>query len=341
MKVTRAGSDECCVEFIMKMKISRFDIIETQTNGRMMPYAEEPKVEVARRRPEMPESIETSVFVVDKERLFQRQMENILAENGFALSCFEQPERALEALVVARKNPNVIIIGTQSSDIGGMSLVRHIRSYRPPHAPSIVIATTEPTYELAIAALRLGVVDILKKPASPGEIAAVVDRAYQIHLDYVLQNSHFREAGVIETFDLGKIGPDKREQTKSAEIRMRDLLELLDLMSRRGSSGNLDFQEIQMLADIAVSAEGGRKTTVTGLAYGLRLPLATIHRKVKHLETLRLIERSFDESDRRLSYLALTEQGEDVLANFLTEVRMRYRVVQDRRDARRTEGIAV
>ncbi len=113
------------------------------------------------------------VLVVDDERPTRLLMEKELPRTGFAVTCSESGEEALEQLGV--REFDVILLDLKMPGIGGMEALRRIRDSGT--SAEVVVLTGHPDVDSAIKAMKLGAFDYLTKPFKLTEVEEVLWRA--------------------------------------------------------------------------------------------------------------------------------------------------------------------
>ncbi len=113
------------------------------------------------------------VLVVDDERPTRLLMEKELPRTGFAVTCSESGEEALEQLNV--REFDVILLDLKMPGIGGLEALRLIRDSGT--SAEVVVLTGHPDVDSAIKAMKLGAFDYLTKPFKLTEVEEVLRRA--------------------------------------------------------------------------------------------------------------------------------------------------------------------
>jgi len=114
-----------------------------------------------------------TVLVVDDERPTRLLMEKELPRAGFAVTCSESGEEALERL--RAREFDVILLDLKMPGIGGMEALRRIRDSGA--SAEVVVLTGHPDVDSAINAMKLGAFDYLTKPFKLAEVEEVLRRA--------------------------------------------------------------------------------------------------------------------------------------------------------------------
>ncbi|MFZ5625494.1 MAG: response regulator [Gemmatimonadota bacterium] len=113
------------------------------------------------------------ILLVDDDFDMVRQVRTVLAARGFPL--WRQVETAAAALEAAAE-ADIVLLDQQLPDGTGLSVLERIRSTLP-DPPAVVIITGHGSEAVAVAALRLGADDYVRKDASlPTLLPQVVER---------------------------------------------------------------------------------------------------------------------------------------------------------------------
>ncbi len=105
------------------------------------------------------------ILVIDNEEGLCRMLEAILQDNGYRVSTFTDPEKALEFF---HPGINLVITDVKMPGIDGLEVLEIIK--RSDSEIPVIMITGYATVEMSIHALRLGAFDILTKPFEPEEL---------------------------------------------------------------------------------------------------------------------------------------------------------------------------
>jgi len=106
------------------------------------------------------------ILVIDNEEGLCRMLEAVLQDNGYRVSTFTDPEKAVEFFHPGRIN--LVITDVKMPGLDGLEVLKIIKR-RNGETPVIMI-TGYATVEMSIHALRLGAFDLLTKPFEPEEL---------------------------------------------------------------------------------------------------------------------------------------------------------------------------
>ena len=114
-----------------------------------------------------------SILIVDDERTLARAIKAYLEEAGYEAELAGDAESALPLLASLR--PDVVITDVRLPGMDGITLLSKIREFDP--AISVIVMTAHGSIEGAVAAVKLGAFDYLKKPLDLEELKLLADRA--------------------------------------------------------------------------------------------------------------------------------------------------------------------
>ena len=113
-----------------------------------------------------------SILVVDDERNIRMSISMSLESPDLEVDAAVNGEDALQK--IEGKNYRLILLDLKMPGMDGMEVLRRVRTVRPDIR--VIIITAHGTIENAVEAMKLGAVDYIQKPFSPGEIRDLVKR---------------------------------------------------------------------------------------------------------------------------------------------------------------------
>ena len=249
-----------------------------------------------------------SVLIVDDDKDFAEEISETLQNQGWNSQPTTSVADALVCIEDKALNIGVVISDVYMPEANGVRLAREIQARPSDERPEVILISGHRDIETVTAALKLQVVDFLSKPVRSGELVSAVEHAVDRLRD--------RHTGGVTTTE--PASPLRAQKVDTHIDPLKLLLDINQLAADHLAKDQLDHQQIRILIDTAWHLRHNKQVTVTGLSYGLNVPLATTHRKLRGLELCELIERVPDESDRRLTYIRLTEEG-NLTVDRLTE----------------------
>ncbi|MBI3759641.1 MAG: UDP-3-O-[3-hydroxymyristoyl] N-acetylglucosamine deacetylase [Deltaproteobacteria bacterium] len=113
-----------------------------------------------------------TVLVVDDEERIRSSLRGILSDEGFRV--IDTGDAPGVMAIIARENPQVVLLDVWMPDLDGIELLRRIKSERP--ATRVIMISGHANIQNAVAATRLGAEDFLEKPFSVAGLLASIER---------------------------------------------------------------------------------------------------------------------------------------------------------------------
>ncbi len=118
----------------------------------------------------------THILVVDDEPDIRTLVQEILEDEGFAVTAAENGETARHAL--RDRRPDLMLLDIWMPDLDGISLLKEWAEDEGLPCP-VIMMSGHGTVETAVEATRLGAYDFLEKPLSLAKLLLTVDRALE------------------------------------------------------------------------------------------------------------------------------------------------------------------
>jgi two-component system nitrogen regulation response regulator GlnG len=118
-------------------------------------------------------SASSSIWVVDDERSIRWVLERALAQEGLAVTCFEDGQALLRNLEISR--PDAIVSDIRMPGIDGLDLLHKIKQ-KYPDLP-VIIMTAHSDLDSAVSSIQGGAFEYLPKPFEVDEAVSIVKRA--------------------------------------------------------------------------------------------------------------------------------------------------------------------
>jgi two-component system, NtrC family, nitrogen regulation response regulator NtrX len=153
------------------------------------------------------------ILVVDDENEIRESLEEILREEGYAVSSTPSGN---EAIVLLRDAPyDVMLLDIWLPDRDGLGVLHDVRSLETENKPEVVVISGHGTIETAVRATKLGAFDFLEKPLSLERTLIVVKNAIEAKR-LRNENLEFKRQFALETTITGESVPAKalRQQIK-------------------------------------------------------------------------------------------------------------------------------
>lgn len=139
------------------------------------------------------------VLLIEDETLFAKSVLRRLEREGYRATIRDTVEAGRAVLL--SDPPDILLLDVRLPDGNGLDLLRDIRSKESEKALPVIIVTAYGELEDAVAAMKLGATDYLKKPVDLDELILVLSKVMQTHrlsqqLDYFqVRETHGTEPG--------------------------------------------------------------------------------------------------------------------------------------------------
>ena len=133
-----------------------------------------------------------NVLLIEDETLFAKSVLRRLEREGHRVNRVETIADGRAALI--RELPDILLLDVRLPDGNGLDLLRDIRSRDSSRNLPVVVVTAYGELEDAVAAMKLGATDYLKKPVDLDELVLTLSKVMQTQqLSRQLDYSHVRE----------------------------------------------------------------------------------------------------------------------------------------------------
>ena len=116
-----------------------------------------------------------TILLIDDDETVLRTVGRFLDARGHTVNATPSASEAL--LRMEAHSPDLVISDIQMPEMDGVALLRAIRAQG--RKVPVVLMTGHATVDTAVAALRLGAADYLKKPIKIEELQACIERVYE------------------------------------------------------------------------------------------------------------------------------------------------------------------
>src|SRR5579863_2883515 len=114
-----------------------------------------------------------SVLIADDEALIRQSIRALLSEEGFDVNAAASGAEAWSRFQEAR--PDVVLLDLVLGDADGLDILRRMKQEAPD--TKVILISAHGSIESAVAAMKLGGYDFIKKPFELEEIVAAVQNA--------------------------------------------------------------------------------------------------------------------------------------------------------------------
>ena len=255
-----------------------------------------------------------NVLVVDDDEPTVDAYAGCLAGAGLACRSALNGWDALE-LISGGFHPKVVVSDLRMPELDGIGFAQQLGQYMTGR-PALIFISGHAGLEDAVQAIRLGANDFLAKPIDCDALVRAV------------KSSIIRKSSSPATLQTAAppapVAPPPLASTGAAPSNpftdRQDALLRLRVVRRvraRVLAPELFSDPCwDMLLDLYDAYLSGSRLTVSALADGAGLPLTTTIRRLDLLATNELVIRTPDSSDRRRTFVELSDSGVDALARF-------------------------
>jgi two-component system response regulator AtoC len=138
------------------------------------------------------------VLVVDDDEALRDLLARELSRSGHKVS--QAPDAARCAARVKEEEPDVVLLDLLLPDEPGIEVLRRLRSERP--EVEVIVLTAHGSVDTALAAMKLGAFDYLRKPCHLQELELTLERAWE-RRKLSQENVRLKEG-----LSLGTLGPE-------------------------------------------------------------------------------------------------------------------------------------
>jgi DNA-binding response OmpR family regulator len=119
--------------------------------------------------------VQKKILVVDDEKNIRLTLSQALETLGMPVQTAGDGEEALQKL--QDSDFSLVLLDLKLPGMDGLEVLRRIRESRP--KTRVIMITAHGTIDYAVEAMKLGAVDFLRKPFSPGEIRRLVGQVLE------------------------------------------------------------------------------------------------------------------------------------------------------------------
>lgn len=242
------------------------------------------------------------ILLVDDDVPFLVELSEGLHALGFAVRACSS---AAEALGRIATQPEIAVVVTDvlMPEMDGMRFVRELCHRSGP--PAVIVMTAHATLDLAVAAMRCKVVDLLHKPVTAEEVAAAIERVMACPADPACR--------------AGRGEPPGTQRDASPHLPGLELL-IGQIEDRNAAFGAQHFRDERwdLLLRLA-AAPPGRPVRLRDLAQATLSPTRSVRRTLVELAALGLVEEGQD-TDRRRRAFQLTAAARQRMERLLARL---------------------
>jgi len=124
----------------------------------------------------MNQAADSTLFVVDDDRLFRDELEHLLTSEGYSVSGFGNIADCRVAL--EESSPRVILLDIQLPDGNGVDFLKELISQG--NHPEVIMISGAASLQDAADSVKLGASDFLEKPFEPQRLVSIVRSCFRI-----------------------------------------------------------------------------------------------------------------------------------------------------------------
>ena len=129
------------------------------------------------------------ILVVDDERVIREGIYQVLTRDGYSVTTAESGKAALEEL--ARRAYDLVLLDIRLPDQDGLTVLRTIVQAEEYGQLPVIMITGYPEIETAVQSIKLGALDYLTKPFTPGQLRLCLEKALE-HKRLIMENQLLR-----------------------------------------------------------------------------------------------------------------------------------------------------
>lgn len=235
------------------------------------------------------------IIVVDDDRAAAAEIAESLSEADWVVGCAYSAAEGLQAI---SEDPDLdaVIADLFMSGQSGFDMMSACHATIRPGLPFIIM-TRYPSYELVVRSLRSDAIDFVEKPVSFDDLEKALERALVERERY-----HW----------------DRRQQANVVS----DLIKLRTGIQRVLSPELSSDPCLDLLLHLSDVEREGKTLSISAACTASGVPMTTALRRISDLLGRGLIERHGSESNRRSSFLTLTNGGRARVAEIVRAARL-------------------
>lgn len=256
------------------------------------------------------------VLVVDDDVDALAEVCEMIDSLGLSVRGVDTVRSALTA-VAEDKSIGLIITDLKMNMLDGFDLMAELEArYGTSRQIAKIVLSGFPSFDNALASLRLGVVDFIEKPATFEKLKASIRQAFaKMNVPRAGTASSFEEAEVEQP-----VGAAISDQTSALEF-IKSLQKQRARRSEIVDSPLFSDPAWDILLDLVAARLGGQTVSVSSACAAAQVPFSTALRYVNRLVKEGLANREADPNDRRRDLLALSDRGFKLMDHYINSIR--------------------
>ena len=273
------------------------------------------------------------VLVIDNDSSMVLWVTSVLQADGY--ECFSALSGEA-ALAILRSTPDILVAisDIHMPGMDGIKLLESVGSLAgAASVPSFIFLTAYPEVDFAVAALRLGAVDFLIKPARPQELMSAVRSAVErVNRDRAAMQLTDRAALLAQQAEALATAlnawkhPQAEQVARKTDATRSDFARLgLNHLRRPHHSfaplGELDDVAWNLLLELLRIEKAAQRVSVSALSISVEdISPTTALRRIRELVKAGHIVRNPDPMDARRDFVALAPESRAALEQYLVQV---------------------
>lgn len=273
------------------------------------------------------------VLVIDNDSSMVLWVTSVLQADGY--ECFSALSGEA-ALAILRSTPDILVAisDIHMPGMDGIKLLESVGSLAgAASVPSFIFLTAYPEVDFAVAALRLGAVDFLIKPARPQELMSAVRSAVErVNRDRAAMQLTDRAALLAQQAEALATAlnawkhPQAEQVARKTDATRSDFARLgLNHLRRPHHSfaplGELDDVAWNLLLELLRIEKAAQRVSVSALSISVEdISPTTALRRIRELVKAGHIVRNPDPMDARRDFVALAPESRAALEQYLAQV---------------------
>ena len=237
-----------------------------------------------------------------------------------------------DALALASKHQiTIAIIDYRLPGEDGLELVEKLaaQAENDNRQLGLIMATGHASLELAVAAMRVSVMDFLEKPISPRQLREAIQRILGVRQSKLARENLVNRLSLLSG-DLQRLAtlitpsrsPENQSRLSADEVTPAMVRKhMKSEVRRRELGGGLLFGDPAwtMLLDLLIAKMEDNKLSVSSACIGSGAPMSTAMRLVRKFAEAGIVQRIPDEKDRRRDFLILEDDMERLMLEYLAD----------------------
>ncbi|WP_372919377.1 response regulator [Sandarakinorhabdus sp.] len=275
-----------------------------------------------------------SVLLVDRDRAWSDFCSRYLSELNFNVICAHSIERGVDKITDPEISMVIVDYGLR-----GVDGINQISSAREPcrlagPRPSYILTTAVSTLDIAIAAIRASVVDLLIKPFTVHELGVTLNRVRAMHVDQAHERAAndkllaltevFRRLGdVVEEWTgnegaKGDLAQRKNISPDAAMVRKLIRAEATRAVAIGGKT--VGDPTWNILFDLLLASLENRQIAISSACIVAGMPTTTALRLITRMVDDNVLIRVPDGKDGRRHFLAIEPTVEVALKRYIRDL---------------------